>query len=89
MVSSRMLRGVAPVRTYVLEELSASIIRVTGIGELRTALAATSNRRKLRRNRYEYIIVLFLRSVRRLLVTTNVVPSSLILVTLLMDALHS
>jgi hypothetical protein len=31
----------------------------------------------------------FLRSVRRLLVTTNVVPSSLILVNLIMDALSS
>jgi hypothetical protein len=37
------------VRTDVSEELSASIIRVTRIGELGT-LAVTSNRRTLRRN---------------------------------------
>jgi hypothetical protein len=34
-------------------------------------------------------IILFLRSVRRLLVTANVVPSSPILVTLMMEALRS
>jgi hypothetical protein len=62
MASSGMLRRVALVRTDVSEELSASIIRVTRIGEL-------------------------LRSVRRLLVTANVVPSSPILVTLMMEAL--
>jgi hypothetical protein len=55
-----MLRRVAVVRTDVLEELSASIIRVTRIGELETTLAVTSNRRTLR--------IVFLRSVRRLLV---------------------
>jgi hypothetical protein len=40
----------ALVRTDVSEELSVSFIRVTKIGELGTALAVTSNRRKLRRN---------------------------------------
>jgi hypothetical protein len=50
MVCSRMLRPVALVRTDVSEELSASFIRVTGIGELGTMLAVTSNRRTLRRN---------------------------------------
>jgi hypothetical protein len=45
-----MLRRVALVRTDVSEELSASIIRVTRIGELRTTLAVTSNWRTLRRN---------------------------------------
>jgi hypothetical protein len=44
-----MLRRVALVRTDLSEELSASIIRVTRIGELGT-LAVTSNRRTLRRN---------------------------------------
>jgi hypothetical protein len=40
-----MLRRVALVRTDVSEELSASYIRVTRIGELGTTLAVTSNRR--------------------------------------------
>jgi hypothetical protein len=62
-----MLRRVAHVRTDISEEPSASIIRVTRIGELETTLAVTS--------------------VRRLLVTANVVPSSPILVTLIMLAL--
>jgi hypothetical protein len=44
MASSRMLRLVALVRTYVSEKLSASIINVTGIGELGITLAVTSNR---------------------------------------------
>jgi hypothetical protein len=44
MASSGMLRRVAVVRTNVSEELSASFIRVTRIGELRTTLAVTSNR---------------------------------------------
>jgi hypothetical protein len=43
-----MLRRVALVRTHVSEELSASFIRVTRIGELGTTLAVTSNRRTLR-----------------------------------------
>jgi hypothetical protein len=43
-----MLRRVAIVRTDVSEELSASIIRVTKIGELGTTLAVTSNRFTLR-----------------------------------------
>jgi hypothetical protein len=46
MVSSGMLRSGALVRTDVLEELSASFIRVTRIGELGT-LTVTSNRRTL------------------------------------------
>jgi hypothetical protein len=50
MASAGMLRRVALVRTDVSEELSASFIRVTRIGELGTTLAVTSNRRKLQRN---------------------------------------
>jgi hypothetical protein len=50
MASSGMLGRVAPVRTDVSKELSASTIRVTRIGELGTTLAVTSNRRTLRRN---------------------------------------
>jgi hypothetical protein len=45
-----MLRRVALVRAEVSEELNASFIRVTRIGELGTTLALTSNRRTLRRN---------------------------------------
>jgi hypothetical protein len=50
MVSSGLLRRVALVRTDVSEEPGASFIRVTRIGEQGTTLAATSNRRTLRRN---------------------------------------
>jgi hypothetical protein len=49
MSSSAMLRRVALVRTDVSEKLSASIIKVTRIGELGTTLTVTSNRRTLRR----------------------------------------
>jgi hypothetical protein len=48
MASSGMLRRVALVRTDISEELSASISRVTRIGELGTTLAVTSNQRTLR-----------------------------------------
>jgi hypothetical protein len=47
MASYGVLRHVALVRTDVSEELSASFIRVTRIGELGTMLAVTSNRRLL------------------------------------------
>jgi hypothetical protein len=77
-----MLRRAAFVRTDVSEELSASFIRVTRIGELATTLAVTSNRRMLR-------IYTFLRNVHRLLVTASVVPSSPILVTVMKEALSS
>jgi hypothetical protein len=50
MASSGLLRRIARIRTDVSEELSASFIRVTRIGELGTMLAVTSNRRMLRRN---------------------------------------
>jgi hypothetical protein len=73
MVSSGMLRRVALVRTDVSKELNASFIRVTGMGEVETTLAVTSNRRTL----------------RRLLVTASVVSTSPILVTLMMEALSS
>jgi hypothetical protein len=52
MSSSGMLRRVALVRTDVSEELSASIIRVTTIGELGKTLAVTSNRRMLLVHRF-------------------------------------
>jgi hypothetical protein len=43
MTSSGMLRRVALVRTEGSEELSATIIRVTRIGELEITLAVTNN----------------------------------------------
>jgi hypothetical protein len=46
-VSTGTLRRVALVRTAVSEELSASFIRMTRIGELGTTLAVNSNRRTL------------------------------------------
>jgi hypothetical protein len=83
MASSGMLRRVARVSTDVSAVRCASIIRVTRIGELGTTLAVTSNQRTLRRN-INYCI-----SVRRLMVTASVVPSSPILVTLMMEAINS
>jgi hypothetical protein len=50
MASSGMLRYVALIRTDVSEELTASFVRVTRIGELGRTLAATSSRRTLLRN---------------------------------------
>jgi hypothetical protein len=72
-----MLHRVALVRTAVSEGLSASFIRVTRTDELGTTLPVTSNRNTK----------LVFRSVRRLLVTASVVPSSPILVILMMKAL--
>jgi hypothetical protein len=90
MTSSGMLHHMALVRTDVSEELSAVFIRVTRIGELGITLAVTSNRRTPRRStNYQYQDFVFLRSVRRLLVTATVVPSSPILVTLMKEALCS
>jgi hypothetical protein len=57
MVSSGMVRRVTLVRTDVSEELSASFIRMTRIGELGTTLAVTSNRRTLRRNTLVFVLV--------------------------------
>jgi hypothetical protein len=73
MLFSGMLSRVALVRRDVSEECSVSIISVTSIGELGTKLTVTSNRPKL----------------RRLLVTANVVPSVLIFVNFMMQALCS
>jgi hypothetical protein len=67
-----MLRRVALGRTDVSEELSASFIMLTRIGEL---------------GKSSHFV--FLRNVRRLLVTANVFPSSPILITLMMPSLSS
>jgi hypothetical protein len=66
-----MLHCVALVRTEVSEGLSAAIIRVTRIGDLGMSAVTKS---------------VFLRSVHRLLVMADI-PSSKILVTLMMVAL--
>jgi hypothetical protein len=66
MLSSVILRRVDLVTTNVSEECTASIIRVTRIGEL-----------------------VFLRSLLRFLVAVHVVPSSPILVALMMEAILS
>jgi hypothetical protein len=58
----------------VSEELNASFIRVTNIGERGATLAVTSN---------------FLRSVRQLVGTASIVDSLSILVTLMKEALNS
>jgi hypothetical protein len=50
MASSGMLRRVVLVRNDVSEESSASIIRVTRIGELGTTLTVISNRREAYNN---------------------------------------
>jgi hypothetical protein len=89
MPPSGMLRRAALVKINISEELSASFIRVTRIGDLGTTLAVTSNRSTLRRNTTWYSYLVFLRSVLRLVVTSNVVPSSPILVTLMKEVLSS
>jgi hypothetical protein len=74
---------VALLGTDVSEESIASIIRVTRFGKLETTLAVTGNRRALRGKKTN------LRSVLRLLVIANVVPSSPNLVTLVIEAIRS
>jgi hypothetical protein len=73
MASSRMLHRVTLVRTNVSEELSASVISITRIGELGT-LAVTSNRRTMQ---------------GASVASYGYFPSSPILVTLMMEALSS
>jgi hypothetical protein len=75
MPSSVILRHVALIINDVSEERNPSIIR-TRLGKLRTMLAVTS----------DYV---FLRNILQLLVSANVAPSSPILFTLMMEALHS
>jgi hypothetical protein len=76
---------VALVRTDVSEELNPSIIRMTKIGELEK-LAVTSYRYTLERI---FAVCMNFYSVYWLVVRVNVVPSSPILVTLMMDELSS
>jgi hypothetical protein len=71
-----MLRHVNLVTTDVSEEPNVSVILRTRIGELRTMLAVTR-------------ASVFLRSLRRLLVTANVLSRLPILVVLMMEALSS
>jgi hypothetical protein len=62
MPTSGMLRRVTLVRTDVSEERSASITRVTRIGDLGTTLALTNNRRTLRRNTMSKIFINYFES---------------------------
>jgi hypothetical protein len=78
-----MLRRVALVRPDVSEERITSIIRVTTIDEV-GKLAITITRCTLRRN-----VIVFLRRVRRLLVTANFVPIPSIVVNLMTEAIRS
>jgi hypothetical protein len=89
--SSWMLCHVALVRTDVPEELSASFIRVTRIGELGTTLAVTSNRCTLWRSFFAACVGCYLRLALFLVhrFTASFVPSSPILVTLMKEALSS
>jgi hypothetical protein len=79
MVSSEMLRRKILVITDDSEERGDYFISLTRIGELGTTSAVTSNR----------LTLVFLRSVRRLLVTADVVHSSPIFVNLMMEELRS
>jgi hypothetical protein len=67
-----MLRRVALIRTDVLEELSASFIRVTRISELGTTLDVTSNRRTLRRNTSRFLTRATLRNIPEDAILQNV-----------------
>jgi hypothetical protein len=91
MPSSGMLRCVANGRTDVSYGGTITrIIRVRRIGELGTTLEIISNRSTLRRNTiYKILSIAVLRSLLRLLVTASVVPSSPVLVMLMMEAIHT
>jgi hypothetical protein len=67
-------------KTDISEELGASFIKVTRIGELGTTLAVTRSRRTMRGNTNC--------NVRQLLVTASGVPSSPIVVTLMKETLR-
>jgi hypothetical protein len=86
-----MLQRVAPVITDVLEQRTASIVRVRKFFETEKTLAVTSYRSMLRRNtnKLEYHTCHFFLVLLGLLVTANTVLSSPVLVTILMDAIHS
>jgi hypothetical protein len=68
-----MLRRVALIRSDFSEERIASIIAMTGIGELGTTLAVTSNRSTLGRN----------------IVTTNVASSPILVTLMMEELLSS
>jgi hypothetical protein len=93
MPSSGMLRHVDLVRADVSEECSTSIIRVTRIGELGTTLAVTSNRCMLLLLLLLVLlllhILLLLLSMYQLLGAANIIPSSQILVILMMEVTPS
>jgi hypothetical protein len=65
-----MLRRVALVRTYVSEELGASIVRVIRISVLGTTLTVASNRRTLRNIPEDGMMMEAIRSSETLVLTT-------------------
>jgi hypothetical protein len=79
-----MLYRVVLVRTDVSEERNDSIIRVTRTGEVGITLAVTINQRLLQRNTKKYYSI-----ASQYVSVANVVLSSPILVTLMMEALLS
>jgi hypothetical protein len=92
MASSGMLRRVDLVRTDVSEELSASFIRATRIGELAATLAVTSKQtHAAKKNKVSlvFLCILCISSQRASVASYGYVPSSQILVTLMMEALSS
>jgi hypothetical protein len=72
-------------RTDNSKEHIIAIIRVSRIGDLGATLAVLATEARSE----EIIYIVFLGSVLRLLVTANVAPSSPILVTLMMEVIHS
>jgi hypothetical protein len=84
---------VALVTTEVSEEGVSIIIRMKSIGELGITLAITSNRTTLRRTNSIsssiLVLLVFLLSVLRSLITAVFVTNSPIIFILLMEAMHS
>jgi hypothetical protein len=84
-----MLRPVALVRTDVSEEPSASFIRVTRRRQVPPKRRFLQEPHGVTSHKTPFLKTVCLRGVLQLLVTANVVPDSLILVTLMMEAIHS
>jgi hypothetical protein len=86
MASCEMLRRTTFERTDVWEERVASIIRVTGIGELGTILAVITNQITLRKMQCKLYTIILCSALR--LLFASCFPSSPNLVTMMMEALR-